>query len=110
MRAGASSTIISSSADSDQAAGVNVDDVLGQILKAKLANSKCGDEENLRAMIDAFEQKVFLLLGEEMDIDSPQTKRMFDGLRFRCPLSRHGSDSREGIRLTALGTGTYYGF
>ncbi|CAG7852396.1 SubName: Full=Uncharacterized protein {ECO:0000313/EMBL:CCA75659.1} [Serendipita indica DSM 11827] len=47
-----------------QAAGVNVDDVLGQILKAKLANSRFGDEENIKAMIEAFELK---------------TKRMFDG-------------------------------
>ncbi|CAG7852394.1 SubName: Full=Uncharacterized protein {ECO:0000313/EMBL:CCA74285.1} [Serendipita indica DSM 11827] len=47
-----------------QAAGVNVDDVLGQILQAKLAISRFGDEESIKAMIEAFELK---------------TKRMFDG-------------------------------
>lgn len=73
---------IYSSSDRDQAAGVNVDDVLGQTLKAKLANSKFGDPENIKAMTEAFEQKVFLRSRDwrkPIDAEPSKTKRMFDG-------------------------------
>ena len=60
------SMVICSSTNCSQAAGVNVDDVLGQILKAKLANSQFGDDENMKTMIEAFEQKVSLLLNKDI--------------------------------------------
>lgn len=47
-----------------QAAGVNVDDALRQTLRAKLANSKFGDEETIKFIVEEFEKK---------------TKRLFDG-------------------------------
>ncbi|CCA70871.1 hypothetical protein PIIN_04807 [Serendipita indica DSM 11827] len=47
-----------------QAAGVNVDDVLGQVLQARLANSRFGDKDNIKAMVEEFEKK---------------TKRLFNG-------------------------------